>query len=94
VAKKGRGSQITKMAGLPSPPQRVYRLKITLDYIQPPIWRCFQVPASITLDQLHAVVQVVMGWESDHLFGFAKGEMRYEPKRQNQLATLLGAQGK
>jgi hypothetical protein len=34
------------------------------------IWRRVQVPASLTLRELHGVIQVVMGWEGIHLFQF------------------------
>jgi hypothetical protein len=34
------------------------------------IWRRFQVPASMTLRELHGVIQVAMGWEGIHLFQF------------------------
>ena len=42
---------------------KFYQLKITLKDVSPPIWRSFVVPASITLDRLHDVIQIVMGWE-------------------------------
>ena len=34
------------------------------------IWRRVQVPDSLTLRQLHGVIQVVIGWEGIHLFQF------------------------
>ena len=39
---------------------RFYALKIKLMDIDPPIWRYFVVPAGITLDRLHDVIQIVM----------------------------------
>ncbi len=42
--------------------ERFYLLKIQLLDIEPTIWRRFVVPASITLDRLHDVIQIVMGW--------------------------------
>jgi hypothetical protein len=38
--------------------------------IEPPIWRRLIVPASLTLDELHAVIQTAMGWEDYHLHLF------------------------
>ena len=35
------------------------------------------VPASITLDRLHDVIQIVMGWTDSHLHEFTIGEKRY-----------------
>jgi hypothetical protein len=42
--------------------ERIYLLKIELLDIEPAIWRRFVVPANITLDRLHDVIQIVMGW--------------------------------
>lgn len=47
-----------------------YQLKITLKDIEPVIWRRFTVPSHITLDRLHDVVQIVMGWQDSHLHQF------------------------
>jgi hypothetical protein len=53
------------------------RLEITLRYIEPRIWRSFEVPGDITLDCLHDVIQVVMGWTNSHLHSFRKGKHEY-----------------
>lgn len=47
-----------------------YQLKITLKHVEPAVWRRFVVPASLTLDRLHDVVQIVMGWDDSHLHNF------------------------
>jgi hypothetical protein len=54
-----------------------YQLKITLDGSDPPIWRRFQVPASITLANLHFIIQTVMGWQNYHLHEFQVGKRRF-----------------
>jgi hypothetical protein len=41
------------------------------------IWRRVQVPASISLRELHGVIQVVMGWEGIHLFQFMLRARRF-----------------
>ena len=41
--------------------ERFYLLKIRLLEIEPEIRRRFAVPASISLDRLHDVIQMVMG---------------------------------
>jgi len=51
-------------------PRSVYRLKITLVGITPPIWRVLQVPSSIKLCCLHSAFQVVVGWTDSHLHQF------------------------
>ncbi len=54
-----------------------YLLRIRLLDIQPEIWRRFLVPSDITLDRLHDVVQIVMGWTDGHLFEFLINDERY-----------------
>ena len=56
---------------------RLYLLKISLLGIEPEIWRRFVVPADITLDRLHDVIQIVMGWQDYHLHAFTIGKKRY-----------------
>lgn len=57
--------------------ERNYLLRISLMDIDPEIWRRFVVPGNITLDRLHDVIQIVMGWEDYHLFDFRIGKKRY-----------------
>jgi hypothetical protein len=57
--------------------ERLYLLKIRVVYIEPEIWRRFVVPAGITLDRLHDVIQIVMGWTDSHLYEFTIGKKRY-----------------
>ena len=47
-----------------------FRLKVALRGIDPPIWRRFLVPADITLQRLHEILQAVMGWTNSHLHQF------------------------
>ncbi|MDX9789174.1 MAG: plasmid pRiA4b ORF-3 family protein [Desulfobacterales bacterium] len=54
-----------------------YLLKIKLDEIDPEIWRHFVVPAYITLDRLHDIIQIVMGWTDSHLYEFIIGKKRF-----------------
>jgi hypothetical protein len=53
-----------------SPITEVYQLKVVLKYVSPPVWRRIQVPGNITLNQLHGVLQVTMGWSDYHLHLF------------------------
>ncbi len=55
----------------------LYQLKVTLQDIQPPVWRRIQVYADITLARLHTVLQIVMGWEDYHLHEFVIGRRLY-----------------
>jgi len=57
--------------------ERQYLLKIELLEIEPLIWRRFVVPGCITLDRLHDVIQIVMGWQDTHLHEFTIGKNCY-----------------
>ncbi len=57
--------------------KQFYLLKIKLLDIEPAIWRRFVVPATIPLDRLHEVIQIVMGWTDSHLYEFIIGNKRY-----------------
>lgn len=62
----------------PPSPAEVLRLRLELQYVEPLIWREVDVISSTRLDELHYVIQVVMGWEDDHLWAFQAGERRFE----------------
>jgi hypothetical protein len=48
----------------------IYQLKITLKRLRPPVWRRVEVPATMTLADLHTVIQAAMGWHDAHLHQF------------------------
>jgi hypothetical protein len=48
----------------------VYQVKIVLRGIEPPIWRCIQVPEDYTFWDLHVAIQDAMGWLDYHLHAF------------------------
>jgi hypothetical protein len=54
----------------------IYRLKVTLKGIKPPIWRRIEVPDG-TLGELHDILQTVMGWDDGHLHQFIVKGNRY-----------------
>ena len=58
----------------------VYRLKITLAGIEPPVWRRVLVPGDLNLAGLHWVIQYVMGWSNSHLHMFHVGKTLYAPR--------------
>ena len=84
----------------PSPAPEILQLKIWLLGISPMIWRRVQVPASLTLRELHGVIQVVMGWEGIHLFQFMLRARRFGWHRQvNELRSkrrlcIRGSEGR
>ena len=58
-----------------------YQMKVTLNYVDPPIWRRFSIPAHSSLYSLHLTIQGVMGWENYHLYEFEiKGTSYGEPQ--------------
>ncbi|QTF09262.1 plasmid pRiA4b ORF-3 family protein [Brenneria izadpanahii] len=62
---------------------RFYQLKVILIGTTPAIWRQFVVPASITLDRLHDVLQIVMGWQDSHLHQFTFGKKRFTERPED-----------
>ena len=57
---------------LPAHTPYLLQLHIELKGITPKVWRRFVVPDSITLDRLHDVIQIVMGWgDCEHEFEIA-----------------------
>lgn len=55
----------------------VVQMKIAIADIRPPIWRRVLVPNTMTLDELHVVIQESMGWEDYHLHEFRIDGTRY-----------------
>ena len=46
---------------------RTTRLRVTLREVTPVVQRVIDVPAAITLDELHEVLQIALGWTDSHL---------------------------
>lgn len=69
--------------------QAVYQIKVVLLEMDPPIWRRFVVPSSVTLHRLHLILQDVMGWTNSHLYRFQIGAKEYaEPHPDNEFNEL------
>jgi hypothetical protein len=56
---------------------RIARIRIELDGIDPAVWRTVEVPLGTSLSELHEVIQAVMLFENYHLFQFDVGTKRY-----------------
>lgn len=54
-----------------------YQIRIGLDDVAPPVWRRFVVRSDLMLDELHTVVQTVMGWTDSHLHTWVSGDAMY-----------------
>jgi len=46
--------------------RKCFDLKVSLIGVDPPIWRAFGIPADYALDDLHEILQIVMGWHGYH----------------------------
>lgn len=64
-------------SGAPRSIDQVAQLKVSLKHTRPPIWRRALLPATATLGDLHAVIQVLFGWDGDHLHLFVAGNKQY-----------------
>jgi hypothetical protein len=64
-------------SGAPLTIRQGVQLKVALKYAKPPVWRSVQLPLTATLGDLHAAIQVLFGWDGDHLHVFHAGGVRY-----------------
>lgn len=55
-----------------------WQLLITLDGIEPPIWRRVIVVPGTTLHELHRIIQVLFNWYDYHLYQFDVDGRRFE----------------
>lgn len=72
------------------------RLRITLLDVEPAVIRVIDVPAAVTLPELHELLQAAVGWTNSHLHQFVTDEARYGvadldamPDEQDEAAVLL-----
>ncbi len=57
--------------------ERIARLRVELQELEPKIWRRFDMPLSATLEAVHEAIQVTMGWTCSHLWQFEVGGRTY-----------------
>ena len=101
---------VTAATGIRPPARRAslpagdsYQLKVTLRGVsKPPVWRRIAVPARLTLDLLHEVIQQAMGWEDEHLhvfstprrdYGSPDPELGHADERKVTVAEVLARPG-
>jgi len=81
-------SWMSSLAPASRPPRRaLYQLRVSLLHISPPIWSRPQVPAGITMYNMHRVLQVAMGWSSSHLYELEVGNRRVGEPEQDSLGA-------
>jgi Plasmid pRiA4b ORF-3-like protein len=56
---------------------QVVDLKVTLWRSSPPLWRTVRMPLAATLGDLHRAIQVLFGWDGDHLHAFTVADVGY-----------------
>lgn len=83
-ASKGSGR------GKKKPSREIYQIKITLRGSKPPIWRRVVVSGGLTLERLHEVIQIAMGWYNCHLHQFeidgeSYGDVQMDDLEMDQL---------
>ncbi len=54
----------------------IFQLKISLQHISPPIWRRVQTD-DYSLDELHDIIQIAMGWDEEHMHAFVTDGEQY-----------------
>lgn len=70
-------------------PKYIYQLKVTLRHSQPVIWRRVLVQCDTTLDHLHGVIQVCMGWQNCHMHLFVTDKNQaYGPPQMSEDGLL------
>lgn len=53
----------------------IYQLKISLRDFKPTIYRKVLVQSTTLLPEMHAIIQVLMGWNNSHLHHFSKNRL-------------------
>lgn len=68
---------VTRKPARTKAPESILVLRVDLAHLKPAIWRRLEVPADITLAQLHRVIQMDFDWYDSHLHCFEIGGRRY-----------------
>ena len=55
----------------------IAQIKVSLQDVEPTIWRRLEVPAEIKLARLHVALQAAMGWQDYHLHAFRIDDIDY-----------------
>ncbi len=70
----GSKGRVEKNEETPAP---LYQLHVSLAFSDPIIWRRILVPGGVTLEQLHRVLQICMGWSGQCNHQFYIGKIFY-----------------
>ncbi len=58
-------------------PREVFHLTVTLSDFRLVIWRELQVSTTSSLQDLHEIIQIAMGWTNSHLYEFTVADQTY-----------------
>jgi hypothetical protein len=62
-----------------------FRLRVELKGTDPTVWRTVMVRPSTPLNELHAIIQITMGWQDQHLHMFiGKGGRYVDPRFEEE----------
>lgn len=77
MARVSKLSSQERLIKVPAQAPARWLLRITLEEVKPTVWREFVVSNGCTLDQLHEIVQEVMGWDNAHLHQWLTGPFAF-----------------
>ena len=59
---------------LPKQEQRqAFTVRVDLENMKPPVWRRLRLASDLSLEEMHRVMQIAMGWTESHLHQFLMG---------------------
>lgn len=67
--------------------ESIYEIGVTLIDSEPSIWRRLRLSGDTSLEDLHYVLQIAMGWENSHLHQFIVGDTYYGMREDPDLGT-------
>ena len=78
---------------------QMLQFRLSLKDVKPEIWRKLLVSSDTTLAGLHAILQILFGWNGRHLYAFVVNNRRYfpphedlgDPGKYNSLRTQLSS---
>jgi hypothetical protein len=88
----GAATRASKRAGRSPALPTIYQVKITIEEIEPPIWRRLHVPADMALATFHDVIQAAFGWWNYHLHQFLVDSLHFgvpDPEFADELPATI-----
>jgi hypothetical protein len=64
-------------------PSHLLQFRLSVKDVKPEIYRKLIVSSDVTLERLHLILQVLMGWGNKHLYAFVINENRYSPPNED-----------